>query len=291
MTGVESASRRVALCVDDFGLKPQVNEAVARLVDAGVVTVVGCKGTGAAWTAGAALLRGSRRARIDVGLHLNLTQRLDGSGDDLMMPLPQLIAMSLLRALPEERLKRTVVHQLEAFEAAFGEPPDFVDGHQHVHQLPQVRQVLLQALESLRQRHPGVRPWLRYTGARGGGASLKHRVIEALGAHALRREARTRGHAMNRALLGVYGFDADEQQYRQRLETWLSEAQDGDLLMLHPAVPRAEGTPVEVTPEGDGIAAAREVEYRVLTADAVALLARHGVQPTRLSRCSGILDR
>ncbi len=36
--------------------------------------------------------------------------------------------------------------QFEAFAAAFGRPPDFVDGHQHVHLFPQVRDAALEAV-------------------------------------------------------------------------------------------------------------------------------------------------
>ena len=52
--------KRVALCVDDFGLRPAVNEAVAELADAGVISAVGCMSRGPAWRSGVALLRGAR---------------------------------------------------------------------------------------------------------------------------------------------------------------------------------------------------------------------------------------
>ncbi len=62
--------KRVILCVDDFGLKPEVNEAVAELADAGVVSATGCMSQGPAWREGAGLLKGERRHRLDVGLHV-----------------------------------------------------------------------------------------------------------------------------------------------------------------------------------------------------------------------------
>ena len=36
-------------------------------------------------------------------------------------------------------LTAEITRQFEAFAAAFGRPPDFVDGHHHVHLFPQIR--------------------------------------------------------------------------------------------------------------------------------------------------------
>ena len=58
--------KRVILCVDDFGLKPEVNEAVAELADAGVVSATGCMSQGPAWREGAGLLKGERRHRLEL---------------------------------------------------------------------------------------------------------------------------------------------------------------------------------------------------------------------------------
>lgn len=275
--------KQVGLCVDDFGFKASVNEAVAQLVDAGIVTAVGCMSTGPAWWKGAALLSGARRDRADVGLHLNLTETWPGVQADYARPLPLLILQALLRLLPARALRETVERQLQDFEDAFGDTPDFIDGHQHVHQLPQVRDVLLECLE----RRPSARlPWLRCTlPAPNAPVDGKQKVIAALGGQGLVQLARRHGLAMNRHLLGVYGFDADAGTYEQLLSGWLAHCGDGDLLMLHPALrdPPSEGA------AGDAISAAREVEYEVLTQRAADLLRRHSVQPVRPSRCPELL--
>jgi hypothetical protein len=60
---------------------------------------------------------------------------------------------------------------------------------------------------------------------------------------------------MNRALLGVYGFDGGAGAYRARLATWLAGARSGDLLMCHPSAWKVPGDP---------IACARAWEFEVL---------------------------
>ena len=281
--------KRVILCVDDFGLKPEVNEAVAELVDAGVVSATGCMSQGPAWPEGAVLLRGARRERLDVGLHFNLTEAFPSSA--LVMPLPHLIVRACLRSLDTQALHRAVCAQLDAFEDVWGARPDFVDGHQHVHQLPQVRDVLLRELQ--RRYGTGAAgqaahavdalPWLRLTRAGPGspGVDFKQRVLEALGARTFGRQARAAGFRLNGALLGVYGFDADAPGYARRLQSWLGQARDGDVLMMHPARPAGASTPGHRL-AGDPIGRAREVEYAVLKEHGTQLLAQEQVQAGRM---------
>jgi predicted glycoside hydrolase/deacetylase ChbG (UPF0249 family) len=210
------------------------------------------------------------------------------------MPLPRIIGLSLLRALPREPLLRAIRTQLDAFEDVWGAPPDFVDGHQHVHQLPQVREALLAELvHRYGSTQGGGLPWLRLTRPpRQGSVGIKQRIIESLGAHGLERRAREQGFRLNGALLGVYGFDQGPQGYAQRLAGWLAQAREGDVLMMHPALPRAlkglTATSSAASP-ADPIAFAREVEYTVLRENGRTQLALHGVQAGRMSTVSSML--
>lgn len=298
--------KTVVMCVDDFGLKPEVNAAVAALVDAGVVSATGCMSQGPAWREGAALLRGARRERLDVGLHFNLTEPFDGAGrgqgavgsqpqaQPLVMPLPRIIGLSLLRALPLESLLRAIRTQLDAFEDVWGAPPDFVDGHQHVHQLPQVRDALLAELvHRYGSTQDGGLPWLRLTRPpRQGPVSFKQRIIDSLGAHGFERRAREQGFRLNGALLGVYAFDQGPQGYAHLLSGWLAQAREGDVLMMHPAVPREVKGHTGIShaaPAADSIAAAREAEYTVLRENGREQLALQGVQPGRMASISSML--
>lgn len=69
---------RLGVCVDDFGLNPYVNEAALGLACDGRISAVSCLVDAPAWRAGAALLDRRTRGRVDVGLHLNLTEAFDG---------------------------------------------------------------------------------------------------------------------------------------------------------------------------------------------------------------------
>lgn len=260
--GAQQHSARRALCisVDDFGLHAGINEAALQLAAMGRAQAIGCMVGGPAWAAGARSLRLLEPGELDLGLHLDLTEL--PLGPRTAVPLSSIIRDSLLRRLDRPSVRAEIRAQLGAFEQAIGRPPDFVDGHQHVHQLPLVRDELMAELD---KRYGWLRPWIRSTRAphlaleaapqewRG---TLKPRVIEQLGARALARLARRGGNLQNGHLLGVYDFRGGAPRYRRLLRTWLHAACDGDLLMCHPSLP---------CDAADALAAARCAEFDVLS--------------------------
>lgn len=265
--------RRIVICGDDFGMNPAVDAAILHLAGMGRMSAVSCLSLGPSFAASAVALRGHD---ADVGLHLNLTESL---GDLPAMPLPVLIARACARRLDPAAIDRAVHRQLDAFELACGRAPDYVDGHQHVHQLPVV---LPRLLHALRRRYGARRPWLRCTLPRlprgmAPADAFKARVIGALGGHALCRAAREDGWRTNARLLGVYGLRGGARHYDALLRRWLAAAHEGDLLMCHPAV----ATPSR----NDALERQRAAEFAVLSGDGLAeALLRHGLAVRRLSR-------
>jgi len=241
--------RCIALCIDDFGLHAGINHAALQLAGLGRVTAIGCVVGAPAWKDWSRGLTPLDTEGIDIGLHLDFTEFPLMAAS--RRTLPALIASAYSGRLDERLLRAEIDAQLDAFELALGRAPAFVDGHQHVHQLPGIRRVLLEVLD---QRCGAFRPWLRRTRcARTQG--WKPRVIEALGAAALSRLATRRGYPQNQRLLGVYDFTGSPRRYQALLRGWLASASDGDLLMCHPSMPvRAQ----------DPILAARIDEYEVL---------------------------
>jgi predicted glycoside hydrolase/deacetylase ChbG (UPF0249 family) len=237
------------ICIDDFGMDAGINEAAYELGGTGRASAVSCMVDGPAWRDGAGVLRRTLCGKVDIGVHLNLTEpwpcrrqrRLGG-----------LIVSAYAGALSRKGMDNEVRHQLDAFEDAVGVQPDFVDGHQHVHQLPTIRDALL---DELSRRYAGRLPWIRNTRPPAPAWQvdrelIKPQIIGLLGSAALRRLAQQRGFRQNAHLLGVYRFDGSAAQYQQRVGRWLSQAHSGDLLMCHPA---SHGS--------DALCRARRIEY------------------------------
>jgi predicted glycoside hydrolase/deacetylase ChbG (UPF0249 family) len=259
-----AASRAICVCVDDFGLHEGVNQAALDLAARHRVSAISCLVDAPAWRTGAAALRATA-ARVEVGLHLNLTEDFGQGG---CHPLARLIVRAYVRRLDRAQIRATIRRQFDSFERAMGRMPDFVDGHQHVHQLPGIREPLV---AEMNRRYGGQKPWLRATHASAAclksglplSAVLKSRLIGWLGAGPLHALAGRYGYPQNRHLLGVYDFEGSEADYLRRIERWLGCAGETDVLMCHPAMPGTGGDPLQ---------AARGREYRVLASDAFSAL-------------------
>jgi len=247
-------TRRLALCADGFGRSPAQSEAIAGLARRGRVNSISCLTNGPHWRAGAELLR-DLPASIERGLHLNLTEGRPLSRDLLRVwsrfpALPKLIVRAHLRALPLAALRAEFDAQFDAFVEANGEVPRFVDGCQHVHHLPGVRNVVLDALS----RSP-TQIAVRNTGLVLGPGFERHRLmVEWTGGRTLSQRLRERGVAHNAALTGVY--DRRAADYRVLMRHWLAAVPDqGALLACEP-----DADPVPVA-GGPVAARARERAY------------------------------
>jgi predicted glycoside hydrolase/deacetylase ChbG (UPF0249 family) len=246
--------RVLAVCADDFGLSPGVSHGIARLAGRQRLTAVSCLANAAHWRAAAPMLRDWPRS-VDVGLHFNLTEGQPLS-DELrrvwprLPSLPRLIVQAHLRRLPVRAIAAELAAQRAAFVHAAHRPPDFVDGHQHVHHLPQVRDVVLDALAD---GAAAVRNTARVLGP---GFALKRGLIAGTGGAALARALAQRDLRHNTALLGVYDFVPG--RYRHWMRGWLASAPGGGgLLFCHPGDRDTSGVV-------DAIAAAREPEAEYL---------------------------
>ena len=261
----DSGRRAICIAADDFGLHTGVNQAVLRLAGTGCVQAIGCMVGGMAWPAWSRLLRRLEPDQVDLGLHLDLTE--SPLLPQMARPLNSLIRDSFLRRLDARAVRAEIRVQLDAFEQAIGRGPAYIDGHQHVHQFPIVRDELL---AELGERYGGCKPWLRSTrrprepndkSRSSQGLRLKPWLIEQLGASGLASLALRGGYPQNRRLLGVYDFHGGVQRYSQLLAAWLLAAREGDLLMCHPSL----------TMQGnDPIIAARNAEFQVLCGHAFA---------------------
>lgn len=266
-----SALKPLAICADDFGMAPGISSGILELARCARLSAVSCLSQGRSFRQHAPALAG---LPVDRGLHLNLTERLQD--DEFNRPLSRLLLSCLTRQIDSRRITREVERQLDAFEAVLGEAPDFVDGHQHVHQLPVIRDCLI---EVLRRRYPGRLPWLRSTlPAALPTISLPYRLkaslIGCLGGRTFRKLGRQHGFQVNARLLGAYGFTGGAEAYAGLLDRWLAGARAGDLLMCHPAA---------FVDGGVDFAAQRVAEYTVLAGASFSqLLARYGVEVGRL---------
>ena len=230
---------RLIVCADDYGIESGVDEGIVELAAAGRLSATSCL-TGA--TGFAARARDLSGLDIDLGVHLNFTESLGGAGTYRSHPV--LVALAYVRRLNRTCVRDQIKMQLDLFEQHIGRAPDFIDGHLHVHQLPVIRDQLVDIVTT---RYGSAPPWLRDTMPGELDQSLpfmqrfKPQVIAALGGPALAALARLSGLRCNLGFFGSYDFERPHPPYPVLLEAWLRHATDGSLLMTHPARSFAAG--------------------------------------------------
>lgn len=277
-------SRTVALCADDYALTPGVSAGILKAVASGRLLTVSAMTTRPCWSWAARELA-PFLDKIEVGLHLNLTlgaplstaPRLAPAGQ---LPRPaRLLVAALSGALPEGEVGAEIARQLDAFEAELGRPPDFVDGHWHVHALTGVRRPLFDELERrglqgrVRLRDCGDR-WPRIV-ARGTGAA-KALVVAAL-ASGFPTEAHQRGFHTNDGFSGFSSFDA-AHGYARVFSRCLVAMGPRHLVMCHPGHVDRELFAL------DDATASREAELAFVLSDTfVETLAARGLTLARLA--------
>ena len=248
--------RRLILNADDYAMDERVDHAILTLIARNAVTAASAMVLSPRWTQAAGEIR---QMNADCGLHLDLTSAF--AATKLAVPsLRSLIARSYAGRLEAAAIRDAIEAQLDLFEHALGRPPDFVDGHQHVHQLPAIRSQLLDALQrryGANAARIGIRICLarRWRGA-------KAQLIGALGAAPTAKLARRLGHPVNTDFLGVYGF-SPEADLPLLWRQWLTGMQgDMPLAMCHVAAASSQST------IADPIRPARTGELAWLASDA-----------------------
>jgi predicted glycoside hydrolase/deacetylase ChbG (UPF0249 family) len=235
----ESSVTPFVLCADDYGMTPDICSGILELARQNRITATSVMSLSPHWPHWAAPLR-EFRACVDAGLHLDWTSAFaidEGFGK----PLPLLMVLSSLGLLRTSTIECAIERQLDLFETHFQAPPDHVDGHQHIHQFPVIREVLMRVLA--RRYSAQDRPWIRIARIAEHPVSLKAQVINAMGATALQRLALEYGFAHSEHLTGVYDFQGDMHLYRQRLRNWLEHMPSNTVLMCHPGQGPSELAP------------------------------------------------
>lgn len=248
--------RRLILCADDFAFSSGVSGVIADLAIQGRLNATSCMSVMPNWPADSAMLDGVPDT-MQIGLHLVLTGEAPVTAMPKLAPSGEMPAINpLVRAaaagnLPLDEIAQEIRAQFDRFEEARGRAPDFVDGHQHSHALPGIRDIVL--TETAR-RAP--RAWLRTCEERVGAMLVRPFRGKALGSayhsRGLRAVAAEHGLACNRGFAGHYGFAGD---YSAIFPEFLESPGEMHLVMCHPG---------SGSRAGDTIAAARLQEAAAL---------------------------
>jgi chitin disaccharide deacetylase len=275
----DPAPRRIWLCADDFGISSSVNTAIRDLVVRGRLNATSVLVVAPSFyrsDAASLNMLNSVAPRVAIGLHVALTAPFHPASkgftpvrEGAFLPLAATFLHAALRRFRRDALVSEIRGQLQTFIDTFGRAPDFVDGHQHVHLLPQVGEALLQVVKDMAPD-----AWLRQCGR---AISLAARFGDRKGllldifSYRFRRRAAALGVRTNPAFAGTYEF-GDEADFATLFPRFLEGLPDGSVVMCHPGFVDAELRRL------DPLTTLREKEYAFLAGDAFpALLAARGL--------------
>jgi predicted glycoside hydrolase/deacetylase ChbG (UPF0249 family) len=266
------------LCADDYGISPGVNAAIRELIARKRINatsiMVAAPHFGSDEAAALDTLNsGEKRAAL--GLHVTLTGPFKPISEGFT---PLRDGRFLSRRLQLELLAIEIASQVRTFIDAFGRPPDFLDGHQHVHLFPQVRDAFLKVVAE-----GAPEAWVRQCGRARPMRRLHDRKALTLDilSVAFRRKARELGIAFNPAFAGTYSFNA-KAKFPKLFPRFLSGLPDGGLVMCHPGFVDTELKAL------DSLTTLREHEFAFFSSEAFPkALAEHGVA---LAHPTGELD-
>lgn len=282
------------VCADDFGQHVSISEGILALAAQQRINAVSCMVNGGDWLASARMLhaviasdseasqQGSvvqaiarndgvnnsfsqTQPALSVGLHFNLTEGRPLSPSwrkqhgDQFPSLPQLIGLLYRKKLDLSLVHQELLAQWDAFTVQLGQAPDFVDGHQHIHQLLGVRQVCcdvfrLKAFQGwCRVTSNGIGDWVLSTGF------PKPMAMWLLGGHAFKKRLRQQQINTNTSFFGFYPFK-QAASYRHYFRGFLAKSQKGGVIMCHPGLPSQD--------QHDPLYGSRPQEFSYFASDA-----------------------
>lgn len=249
-------AKTIVLCADDFGLNQGVSQGILKLARIGRLSAVSCMVNMPDFSVYAQELLALKNT-VQIGLHFNLTE-----GTLLSIPgrpcfsLNELLIRTHLASIKLSFIAQEFKQQLEQFVQVMGCLPDFIDGHQHVHQFPRIRQVILDLYEQQLKHHGtfirSTWPVISVTQYQ-----FKAKILALTGGKALHAELIKASIPHNHYFCGVYDF-APDTNYRALFRSWLSSLSDNTLIMCHPG---------EGSREPDLIAPTRLIELNYFLSD------------------------
>ncbi len=252
----------IQICADDFGQDPLINEAIFKLFEAKRLSATSVLIEGSHVTSCIQDIQKAHNNGLEVGLHFNLTLNFPNIEGQCIKPLFQWILLSQLGLINTNQVRQAFVSQLSRFEDLFGFMPDYIDGHQHVHQFSGIGQVLLD--EVFNRYSKNELPWIRNTLLPSGATNIpqvtKCLILQLLGGKQFKKLLSMTNIPSNAGFLGVYGFNAPtEASYRALAQAWLKNSRSNTLIMCHPAVSSVVN---------DAIGHQRPIEFNYLSSDA-----------------------
>lgn len=214
---------KIILCADDFGYSTAVSEGILDLIELRRIRSTSVLIKKLAVDPNCSdLVQRLLHSDASIGLHFDLTR----------FSLIKLVLLSNLH-LMSRKLKREIAKefadQVDLFRKIFGKNPDFVDGHQHVHQFPVISAIIF-AFYKKENWKPATRlvkntnhPFFW----------LKARIIYVVSSIFYLKRLNKFHISHNTSFSGIYNFHT-RKKYNEMFPQFVFSLDDNGLIMVHP---------------------------------------------------------
>jgi predicted glycoside hydrolase/deacetylase ChbG (UPF0249 family) len=216
--------KKIVLCADDYAQDESVTNAILSLLEKERLSAVSCMTDKKNWQDCASKII-LYRDNIDIGLHFNLTANES---------VESLLIKSLSRNINKKEVEEKLNEQIDLFIAGIGCEPDFIDGHQHVHVFPVIRDIFINVLKKrFNQKKPYIRSISRMDFITD--IKIKAFILKIVSINFENKLLRN-GFEFNKSFSGIYSFDSNPTLYAHMMQKWLLKASDKTIIMCHPGL-------------------------------------------------------
>jgi predicted glycoside hydrolase/deacetylase ChbG (UPF0249 family) len=240
-------SKTIVLCADDFGMNTGVSQGIIKLVNLERLSAVSCMVNQPDFNLYVKDLFALKN-KVQIGLHFNLTDGyLLSKYNRQCFGLNELLVKSHLGLIKPSFIAKEFNAQLDHFTQMMGRMPDFIDGHQHVHQFPQIRRTILNYYEQNLRAH---KIYIRstYPAINLPQFQVKGNLLALTGGKKLHATLKKLTIPHNPYFSGVYNF-AKDTDYRTLFRHWLALVPSETLIMCHPGEGLINSDPIAHTRE------------------------------------------
>lgn len=210
-------------CIDDFGLNDDSDHLIVKLCKMRKVNIVSVivnyRDINNDLISELISLRD--KTDLKIFLHLNLTE-----GQNRILKSRKSFLWGFIF---RKEIEVAISDQLHSFKEIFGFSPDGVDGHEHVHQLPYVNDILISYMTDYKINFLRT-TCMNYRFLFSSKHILKFLILDLLGKYS-RNKLKSSSIRTNASFSGVYDFiNSDINELKRQLEF----VEENDMIMMHP---------------------------------------------------------
>lgn len=252
-------TQQIILTADDFGLNSAISRAIVKLVKKQRLSAVGCMTNIKDWSVHLSELL-AHKNHIDIGLHFNLTDGYLLHSKQPAFPLKALILKAYLQKIKIEEIETELLKQIDEFENKAGFLPQYIDGHQHIQQLPIIRTALVNIINKVWNNQ--TKPYVRVSHCHrlAQFKNFKALIIHLMGSQSLRKLLEKNKIYFNSSFAGIYNLHPSSN-YFKLFKNFINQLDNNGILMCHPGILQTN----EIN--DDPIALTRSAEFEFLLSD------------------------